>query len=100
GASPRHPGFVNPPPAYVKGRIEQVDDADKSLVKISIGSDSGIRKDQTLEVFRVSPSPKYLGRLVIVNAGVHDAVGRLVRQPGMPAEAVQAGDQVASTLRP
>jgi len=100
GAGPRDPGYTHPPSVYVKGRIDQVDDADKSLVKITIGSDSGIRKDDTLEVFRVSPKAEYLGRLVIVRADLHEAIARQLRQPGVPAAALQPGDQVASTLRP
>jgi hypothetical protein len=100
GTGPRDPGYNNPPPVYVKGRVEQVDEADKSLVKISIGSDSGIRKDQTLEVYRTSPRAEYLGRVVIVNAGAHDAFARIVRMPGLPLASLQPGDQVASTIRP
>jgi hypothetical protein len=100
GTSPRDAGYVSPPPVYVKGRIEDVYESDKSLVKISLGSDSGIRKDQTLEIFRTTPRPEYLGRLVIVEADLHHAIGRVQRQPGMPAVTVQPGDQVASSLRP
>jgi hypothetical protein len=98
GASPRDASYTNPPPVYVKGRVEQVDDTDKSLVKISVGSDSGLRKDQTMEVYRLSP-PTYIGRLVIVDADLHHAIGRLIRQPGTPVASVQPGDQVASTLQ-
>jgi hypothetical protein len=99
GAGPRDATYTNPPPVYVKGSIDQVDDADRSLVKITIGSDSGIRKDQTLEVYRTSPKAEYLGRLVIVDADLHHAIGRVLRQPGMPVAALRPGDQVASTLR-
>jgi hypothetical protein len=100
GIGPRDANYLNPPPVYVKGRVEQVDDVDKSLVKLSVGSDAGLRKDQTMEVFRISPkTAEYLGRVVIVDADLHHAIGRLLRQPGMPVASLQAGDQVASTLQ-
>jgi hypothetical protein len=99
-SGPRDATYTNPPPVFVKGRIEEVNDADKSLVKISIGSDSGIRKDHTLEVFRLSPKQEYLGRMVVVDADLHHAIGRLLRQPGMPTAGLQPGDQVASSIRP
>jgi myosin heavy subunit len=100
GVGPRDANYLNPPPVYVKGRVEQVDEDDKSLVKINVGSDSGLRKNQTMEVFRISPkSAEYLGRIVIEDADLHHAIGRLLRQPGMPVARVQAGDQVASTLQ-
>jgi hypothetical protein len=92
--------YYNPPSFYVKGQIDQVDEKDKTLVKITIGSDAGIRKDQTLEVFRVNPKAEYLGRLVIVETDFRHAIGRLLRAPGAPAPALQVGDEVASKLRP
>lgn len=95
---PKDATYSNPPPVYVKGRIESVSD-DKTLVKITIGSDSGLRKDQTLEVYRLSPKAEYLGRLLIVDADLHHAVARLLRQPGVQAAALQPGDEVASKLR-
>jgi hypothetical protein len=96
----RDASYSNPPPVYVKGRVEQVNEADRSLVKITIGSDAGLQKDQTLDVFRVSPTPQWLGRLLIVDADLHHSVGKLLRQPGMPLPTLQPGDEVASKLRP
>ena len=90
--------YSNPPPVYVKGRIEQINEADKSLEKLTIGSDSGLLKDQTLEVYRFSPTPAYLGRLLIVDADLHHSVGKLLRQPGTTMPALQPGDEVASKL--
>jgi len=84
----------------VKGVIEEVDKADKKLVKISIGSDAGVRKDHTLEVFRTSPKAEYLGRILIVDADFRFAIGRLMPQPGVTgAVTLMPGDEVAGKLR-
>ncbi len=91
--------YSNPPAVYVKGRVEQVNESDKTLVKLTIGSDAGLQKDQTLEVYRFNPSPAYLGRLVIVDADLHNSVARLLRQPGMAPPTLQPGDEVASKLK-
>jgi len=70
------------------------------LVKISVGSDAGIRKDQTLEVFRMTPKAEYLGRLLIVDADFRYAIGRLMPQPGVQgAVTLLPGDEVAGKLR-
>jgi hypothetical protein len=93
--------YTNPPAVYVKGTIKEVDAKDKKLVVISIGSDNGIRKDQTLEVFRTSPKAEYLGRLLIVDADFRSAVGRLLPAPGSTTTVtLLPGDEVASKLRP
>jgi hypothetical protein len=96
----RDPSFQNPPSAYVKGSIQKVHATDKSLVEISVGSDAGLDKDHTLEVFRLSPSPTYLGRLRIVEVYPHQAVGRLIRTTPTtsPQAALQPGDEVASRI--
>jgi chromosome segregation ATPase len=93
--------YLNPPPVYVKGKIDRVDEQDKTLVKISVGSDQGVRKDQTLEAFRFSPKAEYIGRLLVVDSEPHSAICRLLRQPGMPnTVALRPGDEVASKLQP
>jgi hypothetical protein len=94
------PNYTNPPPVYVKGTVEEVDSVDKKLVTISVGSDNGVKKDMTLEVFRMSPKAEYLGRLLIVDANYRTAVGRLLPQAGSSAQVtLRPGDEVASKLR-
>jgi hypothetical protein len=98
--SVRDPSFSNPPPVNVKGLIQKIDSEDRSLVQISIGSDAGLQKDNTLEVYRLSPSPQYLGRLRLLEVHQHVALGRVVRPAGMTGNlAVVEGDQVAASLR-
>lgn len=82
----------NPPKENVEGMVKQVDAA-TGLVTISIGSDAGLQKGHTLEVFRLNPA-KYLGTLTVVEVQPTTAVGRV---KGVK-DAVQAGDRVASRL--
>ena len=89
--------YRNPPSVLAKGQVEQIDD--RGLVKISIGSDAGVRKDHTLEVFRLSPKAEFLGWLLVVESDFHFSMGRMLPQPGVAAPALRPGDQVASSLR-
>jgi chromosome segregation ATPase len=94
------PNYTNPPPVYVKGTIKEVDEKDKKLVRITRGSDDGLRKDQTLEVYRMNPKAEYLGRLLIVDVDFRTAIGRFVPQPGATGQVTLVpGDEVASKLR-
>ncbi|HMF17580.1 MAG TPA: hypothetical protein VKE98_10260 [Gemmataceae bacterium] len=94
---PTDPNRPNPPSVYVKGQIEKVDGKD-GLVEISIGSDQGLKKYNTLEVYRLSPKAEYLGTLRVVEVYNHKAVGRLIRNTFTTRSPVRMGDQVASSL--
>jgi hypothetical protein len=103
GGSPsamvRDASYENPPPAFVKGRIEKLTSGDGTLVQISIGSDVGVNKDHTLEVYRLKPRPEYLGRLRIVDSYPHRALGRLLPSLAGRALPLQEGDEVASKIQ-
>jgi hypothetical protein len=92
------PNYENPPAADVKGKIVKVM-PDRNLVQISTGSDVGVSENNTLEVYRLSPRPEYLGRLRVVEAYPHTAIGRMIRTGGVSAPPVQVGDEVASKIR-
>ena len=64
-------------------------------MKISIGSDAGLTRNQTLEVFRLSPLPKYLGTIRILEVSPNEAVAQPTGRPSAP---LQAGDRVASRI--
>jgi hypothetical protein len=64
----------NPPPADVEGLVKK-SDPNTNLVTISIGSDDGLAKGHTLEVFRLEPQAKYLGTIKILEVRPHEAVG-------------------------
>jgi hypothetical protein len=91
------PNRPNPPAVYVKGQIEKVDGKD-GLVEISIGSDQGLKKYNTLEVYRLNPKAEYLGTLRVVEVYNHKAVGRLIRNTFTTRSPVRMGDVVASSL--
>jgi hypothetical protein len=86
---------LKPPPEDVEGVVLD-SDPKTGLVTISIGSDSGISKGNTLEIFRYHPKPDYVGMIRIVDARPHEAVGRAI----MPLRSgpIQKGDRVASTI--
>jgi hypothetical protein len=83
------------PPADVEGLVKGVG-AD-GLVTVALGSDAGLSKGATLEVFRLKPAPKYLGRIRLVEVTATQAVGKPV---GRLAAPIQVGDHVASRIIP
>ncbi len=91
-------GAKNPPPENVEGLIKATDPG-SGLVTITIGSDAGLSKGNTLEVFRLADVPsqsKYLGTIRIRNVTPSEAVGELVSRPSAP---LQKGDIVASHIQ-
>jgi uncharacterized phage infection (PIP) family protein YhgE len=95
--SPRNPDYRNPPTAYVKGVVEKVDAKDSSVAQISIGSDEGLKEDNTLDVFRLTPDPVWVGTLRLTDVNHHSAVGRLLPRAG-GRNALKTGDEVASRI--
>lgn len=91
-------GGKNPPPENVEGLVK-VTDPSSNLMTITIGSDAGLAKGHTLELFRLNPdSPtqsKYLGTVRILEADAKQAV---VQPVGRLSDKPQAGDRVASRI--
>jgi hypothetical protein len=85
--------FKNPPSANIEGLITMTDPS-TGMVTISVGSDAGVVKGNTLEIFRLNP-PKYLGTLRILEAKPNEAVGKPV---GKPLGQIMQGDRVASKI--
>jgi hypothetical protein len=83
----------NPPPENVEGMVTKTDSS--GLLTLSIGSDDGVLKGHTLEVFRLSPSAKYLGTVRVIQVTPHEAVAQPVNRPLSP---IQQGDKVASKI--
>ncbi len=94
-AEPRA-GFVapRPPPFDVRGHILKI--GQDGLIEISIGSDAGLMRNHTLEVFRLDPSPDYIGRVVIREVEPHRAVAQFLNRE--QAKKARVGDQVASRV--
>jgi hypothetical protein len=86
----------NPPPDNIEGMVKVADSS--GLIKISIGSDAGLTKGHTLEVFRLSAvatQSKYLGTVRILEVTPNEAVA----QPVKPlSDKPIAGDRVASRI--
>jgi hypothetical protein len=82
----------NPPPENVEGMVTKTDAG--GLLTLSIGSDDGLLKGHTLEVFRLNPA-KYLGTVRIIEVTPHEAVAQPLYRPLGP---IQSGDKVASKI--
>ena len=86
----------NPPAVIVNGKIEKIDG---DLIQINLGTDQGVEKNHTLDVYRLAPEAKYLGRIRVVDATKSQAVGRLVGPaPIVNRPALMVGDLVTSSL--
>ncbi len=91
-------GKKNPPHENVEGQVKKIDSS-SNLMTLTIGSDAGLVKGHTLELFRLNPaSPsesRYLGTIRILETEAREAlaqpVGRLTDKP-------KVGDRVASRL--
>ncbi len=97
-ASLRDPNQPNPPSVSITGTIKKVDKQDNSFVEIALGTDHGLNKDHTLDVYRLKPRPEYLGMVKILSSEPHRSVGRLIRSAGV-VSAVRADDLVSSDLK-
>ena len=82
----------NPPSVKVDGKIEKIDDG---LVLISVGTEDGVKKDQTLDVFRLQPEPRYVGVIRVVDANFSKSVARVIYGD---AARFTVGDLVTSKL--
>lgn len=86
----------NPPAENIEGKIKEV--APNGLVLISIGSDAGLLKGQTVEAFRLADKAaesKYLGTLRIIDVKAKEAIGQAV---GRLTESPRVGDRVSSRI--
>jgi hypothetical protein len=83
---------LNPPPDNVEGLVRR---AEGNLVTITIGSDAGLQRGHTMEVFRYGQNPRYIGRIRIVEVTPTQAVGQATGRMTAP---MQVGDRVASRI--
>ena len=86
---------VTGPASPVEGRIRSIDEG-SGLMKINVGSDAGLEKGHTLEVFRLKPLPKYLGQIRIISVTHKEAVGQAA---GRLTGQLQVGDTVAARIQ-
>ena len=97
-ATARTGSAKNPPAESVEGLVQRTDPK-SGLMTLTIGSDSGLTKNHTLELFRLNPSApsqsKYLGTVRILDVEAKTAVAQPVGRLAAPP---QAGDRVASHI--
>jgi septal ring factor EnvC (AmiA/AmiB activator) len=84
----------NPPAEDIEGLVKATD-PESGFITLTIGSDAGLSKGNTLEVFRLKPEPAYLGTVEILAVQHDQAVAKpIARVRG----AIQVGDRVASSI--
>jgi hypothetical protein len=84
----------NPPPGRIEGNVKAL--SDTGLLRLTVGSDAGLAKGHTLELFRLNPTRKYLGRLRVEDVSPTESIAR---PAGAMREKPQVGDVVASPIR-
>lgn len=87
-----------PPPVDVQGKVTGVT-SDGLYIAIDKGSDHGLAKNQTLEVYRIAPKPDWIARIRIIQVNDHEAVGIIV-EPTNRKPTILKGDLVGSSILP
>lgn len=97
GTATARAGTKNPPTESVEGLVKTTDPS--GLMTLTIGSDAGLTKGHTLELFRLNPTlptqSRYLGTVRILEATATQAVAQPLGRLSAPA---QVGDRVASRI--
>jgi hypothetical protein len=84
----------NPPPEDIDGRVTAYDSR-SGLLTLNVGSDAGLAKGNTLEIFRTLPEPAYLGTIRIMEVRPNEAVAKPLDRLQSPPK---AGDRVSSNI--
>jgi len=90
---PRGQKMGSPPRPSPDAVVTSVAD---NLATISIGSDSGLKLGQVLQVYRLEPDPEYLGTLKITNIEAHKAAGKF--NPATGRAVIKKGDKVTAKV--
>src|SRR5262249_49450888 len=97
----RRDSAKNSPHWKIEGVVQAVDEK-TGLVTIAIPNETGISKGTMLEVYRLQPTPTYLGTIQIMEVGAKGTDGVNKKVVGKPAKAfqqkVQVGDKVTNLL--
>jgi RNA polymerase sigma factor (sigma-70 family) len=80
-------------------RGEVIDITTDGLVRVNKGSENGLTKGQTLEVYRLHPKAQWLGRLRLATVTAGESVGT-VEAPEHVKTKVQKGDIVGNFILP
>jgi hypothetical protein len=96
--TPQDMSKAEPPPVDVQGKVTAVT-SDGIYIEINKGSDHGLAKNQTLEVYRLAPKAGWVARIRIVQVSDHSAVGIVVLPLNRKVTIVK-DDLVGSTILP
>jgi myosin heavy subunit len=80
----------------IEGKVKEVQDSGSII--LSIGSEAGLKKGDTLEVYRLKPKPLYLGQIVITELKAKEAIARQIRKRPSGGEPICAGDEVSTRI--
>ncbi len=94
----REKNQANPPAVKVNGSVKKIDTVNPNLVMVSVGSDQGIEKGHTLDVYRTKPNPDYVGMIRILEAYQHESVGQLMPNALGIRKQMREGDLVSSKI--
>jgi myosin heavy subunit len=87
----------NPPAVEIEGKVEKVEG---NQVQLTLGSDHGLAKDNTLDVYRYQPKAQWLGTVRITDVRPHTSVGTLIPAgSGKLRPQVREGDLVGSKFK-
>jgi hypothetical protein len=89
-------GLESPPP--VMGEVKRVDPTNRRF-EITIGSDDGLVVGHELFLFRLSPRPEYLGKVMIQTVDPDQAVVKVIGNT-VHGKKIREGDIVSSTIKP
>ncbi len=89
-------GLESPPP--VMGEVKRID-ATNRLLEATIGSDDGLVVGHTLNIYRLSPRPEYVGKASVVSVDPDQAVLKVVGNT-YQGKKIKEGDIVSSTIKP
>jgi hypothetical protein len=91
-------GAVQTPPEDVEGLVTEVD-KQTGYLRLSIGSDAGLARGQTLQVYRQRPNEaRYLGTVRIIEVRPNEAIAR-PSTTSASRTPIEVGDRVASDIR-
>jgi hypothetical protein len=84
-----------PPTLELAGSVKMVQEK-TGFVLVDLGSDAGLERGHTLEVYRLEPEAKYLGTIRVVQVRPKDAVAQPV---GKLLGAIKPGDKLTTKLK-
>jgi hypothetical protein len=97
GYNPAVASRIGKPPPKIDGRIRAA--TPDGLVEVSLGSDDGLMRGHTMEVYREGATPnatKYLGRIEILSTKADVSVGKVI--PQYRRGNIEKDDRVATRL--